>query len=419
MASIKDTIRHAWDVFTRSPGEASSAFSGGGSWGSSRPDRTRFQSGGEKSIIGGIYTRMGIDAAAVSIQHVRNDADGRYAETMNSGLNNCLTVEANLDQSATHFRQDMVMSMFDKGVIALVPVETSVNVNTTGSYDIKELRVGHILEWFPDKVRVSVYNKLTGKRQEIILPKSVVAIVENPMYLVMNEPNSILQRLIRKLGLLDAVDEASSSGKLDLIIQLPYTIKSEVRRQQAQQRTKDIEMQLKSGQYGIAYADASEKITQLNRPVENQLLVQVEYLTDMLYAQLGLSAKVFNGTADEAEMLNYRSRTLKPILTAFAEAMQRSFLTKTARTQGQAIMFYFDSFSFMSMKEFGDFGDKMTRNKIMTTNELRVPMGLKPHPDPSADKLENPNMPTEKAVPTEAASPPEPNPGKDQNDSEA
>jgi hypothetical protein len=315
---------------------------------------------------------------------------------VNSGLNDCLTVEANLDQAATAFRQDMAMSLFDKGVIAIVPVDTTINPRYTGGYDIKSLRVGEVVGWFPEHVRVKLWNQKEGRHDELVLPKRIVAIVENPLYAVMNEPNSILQRLIRKLQLLDQVDEVSASGKLDLIVQLPYVIKTEDRRQQAEQRRVDIEQQLARGKYGIAYTDGAEKITQLNRPAENNMLKQIEYLTDQLYSQLGLSKAIFDGTADEATMLNYYNRTVEPVLRAICEALNRTFVTKTARSQGQAIDFARDPFKLVPISQLADIADKFTRNEILSANEVRAIIGFMPSDDPKADKLINSNMPVDK-----------------------
>lgn len=327
------------------------------------------------------------------MRHVRLNEEGQYTETIKSGLNDCLTVDANIDQAGRAFRQDIAMTLFDKGTVAIVPVETTMDPKVSASYDIKSLRVGEVVAWFPGYVRVLLYNDKTGRKQEITLAKENVAIVENPLYSVMNETNSTLQRLIRKLGLLDSVDEQTSSGKLDMIIQLPYVIKSETRRDQAEQRRKDIEMQLKGSQYGIAYTDGTERITQLNRPVENNMLKQVEYLTDMLYGQLGLTKEVFNGTATEQVMLNYYNRTIEPILTAITESMERTFLSKTARTQNQAIRFYRDPFKLVPVSAMADIADKFTRNEIMTSNEIRAKIGMKPSNDPKADQLVNSNMP--------------------------
>jgi hypothetical protein len=384
-------LRHAWNAFVNfetrmDPRDI------GASYGI-RPDRVRLNISNERSIISSIYTRLGIDVAGVDIRHVRQDNAKRYVEDVDSGLNNCLTLEANIDQAARAFRQDIATTLFDRGVAALVPVDTSINPSVSGSFDIKTLRVGEIVAWYPKHIRVNVYNEAIGRREEITLEKKFVAIVENPLYAVMNEPNSTLQRLIRKLNLLDAVDEQSSSGKLDMIIQLPYVIKSEARRQQAIQRKTDIEFQLKGSQYGIAYTDATEKITQLNRPAENNLLKTVEFLTALLYSQLGLTEEVMNGTADEQAMLNYYNRTIEPIVAAVVEAMRRSFLTKTARSQNQTIMYFRDPFKLIPVNDIAEIADKFTRNEIMTGNEMRAIIGVKPSKDPKADELRNSNMP--------------------------
>lgn len=369
-----------------------------------RPDRPRMRFTNERSIITSIYTRMSIDVSSVDIRHVRLDDEGRYLEDVDSGLNNCLTLEANIDQAARHFRQDIPMTLFDKGVLAIVPVDTSLDPNETSSFDILTMRVGEIVQWFPRHVKVSLYNDRKGVRQEITLPKSRVAIIENPFYNVMNEPNSTLQRLIRKLNFLDAVDEQSASGKLDLIIQLPYVIKTDARKQQAEQRRKDIEFQLKGSQYGIAYTDGTEKITQLNRPAENNLLKQIEYLTIMLYGQLGITAEIMNGTADEKAALNYWNRTVEPIVSAIVEAMKRSFLTKTARSQKQSIMFFRDPFKLMPIADIAEIADKFARNEILSSNEIRQLIGFKPSKDPKADQLVNSNMP--QGTPSEASTVP-------------
>lgn len=393
MASIGGRLKHAWNVLVNDDEERTHPFSDYGINYGVRPHTIRPSFTSSKTIIGSLYTRLGIDVAAVDIQHVRLDENRRYVETINSGLNNCLSLEANLDQAARAFRQDIAMTLFEKGVAAIVPVDTSVNPNATGSYDIKTVRVGEIVSWSAQHVRVSLYNERTGRREEIPLSKKVVAIIENPLYAVMNEPNSTLQRLVRKLSLLDAVDEQSSSGKLDLIIQLPYVIKSEARRQQAEQRRKDIELQLKGSQYGIAYTDGTERITQLNRPAENNLLGQVEYLTKMLYGQLGLTEAVFDGTADEKTMINYHNRTIDPILAAITQAMKRTFLTSTARTQGQSIEYFRDPFKLVGVGDVAEIADKFTRNEIMSTNEIRAIVGLKPAKDKKADELRNKNLP--------------------------
>jgi len=408
MAQVRATLKHAWNVFTNQedrlkaqprnspwpvqPDTGSPRYYGGG-YAGARPDRMRLRIPNERSIISSIYTRLSIDVASVDMRHVRLDKENRYIEDIESGLNNCLTLEANIDQAARAFRQDVAMTLFDKGVAALVPVDTSINPQETGGFDILTLRVGDIVTWYPKHVRVSLWNEDRQVREEITLNKSAVAIVENPLYAVMNEPNSTLQRLLNKLNLLDAIDEASASGKLDLIIQLPYVIKSEARRQQAEQRRADIEFQLKSSTYGIAYTDGTEKITQLNRPAENNLMSQIEFLTEMLYGQLGLTEEVMNGTADEKAMLNYWNRTIEPVLTAMVEAMRRRFLTKTARTQKQSILFFRDPFRLVPIENIAEIADKFTRNEIMTSNEMRQVVGLAPHPDPNADKLLNSNMP--------------------------
>lgn len=396
---IRDRIAHAWDAFVDTDRPESSPQVDYRNYGTSyglRPDRSRIRISGEGSIISSIYTRLGIDVASVFIRHARVDSNGRYTADVSSGLNDCLTIEANLDQAATAFRQDMAMSLFDKGVIAIVPVETTISPIYTGGYDIKTLQVGEIIGWYPDHVRVKLWNRKMSRHDELVLPKRIVAIVENPLYSTMNEPNSILQRLIRKLQLLDQLDEVSASGKLDIIIGLPYTIKTEEKRKQAEQRRSDIEKQLANGKYGIAYTDGSEKITQLNRAAENNMLAQVKYLTDMLYNQLGLTQAIFDGTADEATMLNYYNRTIEPILRAMCEALNRTFLTKTARTQGQSIQFIRDPFKIVPISQLADIGEKFSRNEILSANELRGIMGFKPHDDPNANKLINSNMPFDK-----------------------
>lgn len=392
MAPFGSALKHAWNVFTNQDIRAKSRPYSEPQYGQ-RPDRVRLRIPNERSLISSIYTRLSIDVASVDMRHVRLDDHRRYVDDIDSGLNSCLTLEANIDQAATSFRQDVAMTLFDKGVAAIVPVDTSISPEKTGGYDILTMRVGQVVMWYPYHVRVSVYNEKTSMREEITLHKSSVAIIENPLYTVMNEPNSTLQRLLHKLILLDSIDEQSASGKLDIIIQLPYVIKSEARRQQAEQRRKDIEFQLKGSQYGIAYTDGTEKITQLNRPAENNLMSQVEYLTAMLYGQLGLTEEVMNGTADEKAMLNYWNRTIEPVLTAMTEAMRRTFLTKTARTQKQDILFFRDPFRLIPIENIAEIADKFTRNEIMTSNEIRQVVGLAPHSDPSADKLQNSNMP--------------------------
>jgi Phage portal protein len=398
MAKFGDRLKHAWNAFTSSESVRNDYSVDRGEYWSmgGRPDRPQLYISNERSIISSIYTRMSIDCAAIQIRHVRTDDQDRYIEDIDSALNNCLTIEANIDQAARHFRQDVIMTLFDRGCAAIVPVDTTLNPLTTGGYDIQTMRVGEIMMWYPKSVRVSVYNEATGLREEITLPKSMVAIVENPLYSVMNEPNSTLQRLIRKLSLLDTVDEQQSSGKLDLIIQLPYVIKSESRRAQAEQRRKDVEFQLKGSQYGIAYTDGTEKITQLNRPAENNLLVQIDSLTKLLYVQLGLTPEVMDGTADEKTMLNYLNRTVEPVMEAIVESMKRTFLTKTARTQKQTIKYFRDPFKLIPLGGVGgiaDIADKLARNEIMSSNELRQVLWLKPDPHPKSDQLVNSNMP--------------------------
>jgi hypothetical protein len=387
--SFGDRLRHAWNAIRY--GESQIYFDAGSGY-SIRPDLYKLRLGTERSIISSIYTRIGIDVASIPIQHVRLDKDGRYLETIPSGLNNCLTLEANIDQSGRSFIQDVVMSMCDEGVVAIVPVNTTINPMITGSYDIITLRTAKILSWHPKYVRLNLYNDETGLKQEIMLPKSMVAIVENPLYAVMNEPNSTLQRLITKLNLLDVIDQQSGSGKLDLIIQLPYVVKTDARRQQAENRRADIESQLTGSKYGIAYTDGTEKITQLNRPAENNLMAQIEFLTSMLYSQLGLTKGVFDGTADEAQMLNYYNRSIEPILSAVIDGMKRVFITKTGRTQGQSIIALRDPFKLVPVSQIADIADKFTRNEILTSNELRQIVGRKPSEDPVADELRNKNL---------------------------
>lgn len=357
-----------------------------------RPDRVKLTGVSEQTILNSVLNRIAIDAAAIDINHVRLDENERYLEDIDSGLNYCLSTEANIDQTGRAFRQDAVATMLDKGVIAIVPVDTSYDPNKSGSYDINTLRVGTITEWHPAHVKVNLYNDRTGRKQEIMLPKSNVAIVENPLFAVMNAPNSTLQRLVRKLRILDAIDEQSGSGKLDLIIQLPYVIKTDARRKQAETRRKDIEQQLAGSKYGIAYTDGSERITQLNRSVENNLMAQIEYLTSMLYSQLGITQSILDGTADEKTMLNYNNRTIEPILSAIVDEMKRKFLTKTARSQRQSIAFFRDPFKLVPVDNIAEIADKFTRNEIMTSNEIRQIIGMKPSKDPKADELRNKNL---------------------------
>lgn len=385
-------LKHSWDAFVDAfSGRQSGEFWYMGPSSSYRPDRVRMTRGNERTIVTAIYNRIALDVASVDIRHVRLDDNDRYKEDINSNLNDCLSFMANKDQTAREFIQDVVMSMFDEGCIAIVPVKTTVNPRT-GSFDIDELRTGKIVEWYPTSVKVNVYNEATGKREDIIMGKSTVAIVENPFYAVMNEPNSTVQRLIRKLALLDAADEDATSGKLDLIIQLPYVIKSEARQRQAEERRKQIERQLSEGRYGIAYTDGTERITQLNRSVENNLLKQIEYLQDLVYSQLTITQEIMNGTADEATMLNYQNRTIAVILSRITESIKCKFLTKTARTQRQSIEFFQDPFKLVPIQNLADIADKFTRNEIMSSNEIRQIVGMKPSKDPEADELRNKNI---------------------------
>lgn len=383
-------LKHAWNAFTNKDPTGPSGDSGAGFY--YRPDRPRFSRGNERSIVTSVYNRIALDVASININHVRLDENDRFTSIISSGLNECLTLNANIDQTGRGFIQDVVMSMLDEGSVAIVPVDTTFNPKVTGSYDIESMRTGKIVEWKPRHVKVRLYNDKTGEKEEVWLPKSVVAIIENPLYAVMNEPNSTMQRLIRKLNLLDAIDEQSGSGKLDLIIQLPYVIKTEARRAQAENRRQDIERQLSGSKYGIAYTDGTERITQLNRPIENNLLKQVEYLTNQLYSQLGISMAVMDGTADEKQMLNYNNRSIEPIISAITDEMKRKFLTKTARSQKQSIMFFRDPFKLVPVENIAEIADKFTRNEIMTSNEFRQVIGMKPIDDPKADQLRNANI---------------------------
>ena len=401
MGTIGAWLKHAWNAFTSPRIESRTQTYDGGYSFSNRADRIRPSYTNERSIIASIYTRLSVDASALDIRHVRLDENDRYLEDINSGLQECLTVEANVDQGARHFRQDVFSSMFSKGCIVVVPVDTTLDPTVSGGFDIKNMRIGEVVSWMPYHVRVAVYNEKTGMREQVVLEKRFVAIVENPFYDVMNEPSSTLQRLTAKLNMLDAVDKQSASGKIDMIIQLPYVIKSEARRATAMQRRADIEAQLSGSQYGIAYTDGAEKITQLNRPLENNLFDQVKYLIDLLYTQLGLTPEVMNGTADEAAMLNYYNRTIEPVVTAFVEAMKRSFLTKTARSQKQSIMAFRSPFKFVPMEQIAEIADKFTRNEIASSNDIRQEIGWKPSRDPKADELRNSNMPQ----PDQAAAP--------------
>lgn len=388
--SFGSRLKHAWNAFLNRDPTYGRQYFGPSTY--YRPDRPRFSRGNERSIVTSVYNRIALDVAAINIQHTRLDKDGRFAETIDSTLNNCLTLEANIDQSGRAFIQDVVMSMLDEGCVAIVPVDTDIDPKMSSSCDILTMRTAKIIEWMPKHVRVRLYDDRKGEKDDIVLPKKMVAIVENPLYAVINEPNSTMQRLVRKLALLDGVDEQSSSGKLDLIIQLPYVIKSEARRKQAEDRRKDIEMQLSGSKYGIAYADGTERITQLNRPLENNLLKQIEYLTGMLYSQLGITQSILDGTADEKTMLNYYNRTIEPIVSAIVDAMKRRFLTKTARTQGQTISYFRDPFRLVPVIELAEIADKFTRNEIMTSNEIRQVVGMKPSDDPKADQLVNSNL---------------------------
>lgn len=386
-----DRLQHGWNAFINNRDPTIRNYSPASGSYSYRPDRPRFSRGNERSIITAVYNRIALDVAAITIQHVRLDENGRFIETINSGLNNCLTVEANIDQTGRAFIQDAVMSMLDEGCVALVPIDTTINPNLSGSYDIQTMRTGKILEWYPAHVKVRVYNDRTGQKEDIVVAKKTVTIVENPLYAVCNEPNSTVQRLIRKLNLLDAIDEQSGSGKLDLIVQLPYLVKSPARKQQAEERIKAIEDQLK-GPYGIAYTDGTERVVQLNRPIENNLMKQIEYLTSMVYSQLGITLSVLDGTADERTMLNYNSRAIEPIISALADGMRRTFLTKTARAQNQSIMFFRDHFKLIPVGDLAEMADKFTRNEIMSKNEIRQIIGMKPSDDPKADQLINSNI---------------------------
>ena len=389
--TIGSRIKHAWNAFVNKDPTPKYVTYGEGSY--YRPDRIRLSRGNERSIVTAIFNRIALDVAANDIKHCKLDENDRFKEVIQSNLNNCLGLEANIDQTSRAFIQDVVMSMFDEGCVALVPVDTTENPNITNSYDILSMRTGKIIEWYPKEVKVSVYNDRTGKKETIRINKRNVGIVENPLYAVMNEPNSTLQRLMRKLVLLDSVDEQTSSGKLDLIIQLPYIIKSDARRQQANDRRQEIERQLAGSRYGIAYTDGTEKITQLNRPIENNLMKQIEYLTSMLYSQLGITQSILDGTADEKTMLNYYTRTIEPIISAITNEMKRKFLTKTARTQKQTIMFFRDPFKLVPVNDIAEIADKFTRNEIMTSNEIRQVVGMRPSTDPKADQLINSNMP--------------------------
>ena len=391
MADPLSVIKHAWGLFTNTNNKNPTVKHEGSSYTIS-PTRPRFTRGNERTIVTSVYNRIAIDASTIDVMHVRLDDEGRFKEPIKSNLNNCLTVEANIDQSSRAFMLDVVISLLDEGCVAVVPVKTTLNPNNTESYDIDELRTGRIVEWFPKHVMIRLYNDETGMYQDVTLPKSQVAIIENPLYTIMNEPNSTMQRLIHKLSLLDIIDEESSSGKMDLIIQLPYIIKNDTKRSQAEERRKQIEDQLRGSRYGVAYIDGTEKVTQLNRSVENNILKQVEYLTNLLYSQLGLTQTIMDGTADENAMNNYYNRTVEPVVSAIIDEFHRKFLTKTARTQGQAIMFFRDPFKLMSVTTIADTADKFTRNELLSSNEFRQIIGRKPSSDPKADMLLNKNI---------------------------
>ena len=382
-------LRHAWNAFFNKDPTYNSSVGRGMSY---RPDRLRLTRGNERTIVTSVYNRIAMDVAAIDIRHVRLDENNRFIEVINSGLNNCFSVEANIDQTGRAFIQDVVMSMFDEGCVAMVPIDTTYNPEKTGSFDIQTMRTGKIIEWYPQHVKVRVYNEIIGEKQDIVLSKKIVAIIENPLYAVMNEPNSTMQRLIRKLNLLDFIDERNSSGKLDLIIQLPYVVKSMKRQEQAENRRKQIEDQLVGSKYGIAYTDGTERITQLNRPVENNLMSQIEFLTSMLYSQLGITQGVLDGTADDKVMTNYYNRSIEPLLSAIVDEAKRKFLTKTARSQLQSINYFRDPFKLVPVSDIAEIADKMTRNEIMSSNEVRQVIGMKPSEDPRADELRNKNL---------------------------
>ena len=401
--SIGARIKHAWNAFfNRDP---TIGYHDVGMSYSYRPDRVGFTRANKQTIAAAIYNRIALDVASVAIRHVRLDENERFVSYVDSGLNKCLSIEANIDQTPRDFIQDIVISMMDEGEVAIVPIETSLNPTVTGSYDIFSMRTGKILEWFPKHVRVRLYNERTGRHEELVLPKSTVGIIPNPLHAVINEPNSTMQRLLRKLALLDSIDEQSASGKLDMIIQLPYVSKSPLKRQQADARRKDLEEQLAGSKYGIGYIDATEKITQLNRPVENNLMKQIEYLTSMLYSQLGITQSILDGTADEKTMLNYNNRTIEPIISAIVDEMKRKFLTKTARAQKQSIKYFSDPFKLVPVADLAEIADKFTRNEILTSNEIRQIVGIKPADDPSADELRNKNLSEPKGTAKDIAEP--------------
>ena len=391
---LMDRLQHAWNAFFQNDKDnfVYKPYVDLGMSSTYRPDRMYYTKGNERSIVTSVYNRIAIDCSRIAIRHVRLDSNGRYLETIDSGLNNCLTIEANKDQSYVMFIRDVVQSLFDEGCIAIVPIDTVVDISKATSYDIETMRVGKITQWYPDNVKIDVYNDRKGIHEEITMPKNKVAIIENPLYSIMNERNSTLQRLIRKLNLLDAIDEQSGAGKLDLIIQLPYVVKTEARKEQAKARRKEIEDQLNGSKYGIAYTDGTEKVTQLNRPVENNLMSQIQYLTSMLYSQLGITQTILDGTADEKTMINYYTRTIEPIVSSIVDEMKRKFLTKTARSQRQSIEFFRDPFKLVPVNDIAEIADKFTRNEILTSNEIRQIVGMKPSNDPKADELINSNI---------------------------
>lgn len=407
MGKLTNRLKHAWNSFSADEEKTPQYLPGTGGMATASPDRPRFRIFSERTIISAIYTRIAIDVSTVRIEHVRTDENGMYEETIKSGLNECLTVAANLDQSGSHIRRDMVLTLLSEGVMVVLPVNTTMDPRSSGNWDIKDMRIGTVVQWKPQHVQVRAYNEKTGQREDIWVPKDIVAIIENPFYSVMNEPNSTLQRLVHKLSLMDNIDEISSRGKLDLIIQLPYVVKSEAREKQAEKRRKDIEKQLTDSTYGIAYADGTEKITQLNRAVENRLLEQVQYLQEQLFNELGLTAAIMNGTADDTAMLNYMNRTIEPILDAIVEGMAMKFLTKTARTQGQTLMYFQTPLKMIPVSQLADIADVLSRNQIATPNELRPAIGLKPSSEPQANQLVNSNMPLDQQITSGAADQPQ------------
>jgi len=404
MGKFTNRLKHVWNSFATEDDRPQQVLPfGGGVVSSSSPDRPRFRIFSERTIISSIYTRLAIDVSSVKIEHVRTNEKGEYKETIDSGLNECLTVAGNIDQSGSHIRRDMALTMFSEGVMVVLPVNTTMDPRSSGNWDIKDMRIGTVLQWKPQHVQIRAYNEQTGQKEDIWVSKSIVAIIENPFYSVMNEPNSTLQRLVHKLSLLDNVDEISSQGKLDIIIQLPYVVKSEARKHQAESRRKAVEDQLTGSTYGIAYTDGTEKITQLNRSVENNLLAQVQYLKEELFNELGLTAEIMNGTADDVAMLNYMNRTIEPVMDAIVEGMIMKFLTKTARTQGQTIMYFQTPLKMIPISQLADIADVLSRNQIATPNELRPAIGLKPSPEPQAAQLVNSNMPLDKQITSESA----------------